>query len=112
MPQPLTRIRHAAPAALEAVGRMGAELLRAHYAFDRERFMRAGADAEEGYASFLGSRLGERDDLVLVAERDGAVIGYLYAGIEPRSWKELRERAGFVHDLFVDAAYRSQGVAE
>ena len=49
--------------------------------------------------------------MVLVAERDGAVIGYVYAGLEPQSWKELREPAGFVHDVAVDPSGRRDGVA-
>lgn len=32
--------------------------------------------------------------MVLVAERDAAILGYAYAGIEPLSWKELRDEAG------------------
>lgn len=107
-----TTIRRATDADLAAVGRMGALLLRVHYEFDRDRFMRPGADAEHGYARFLGSQLGARDALVLVAERDAHIVGYLYAAIEPPSWKELRERAGFVHDVFVDEGHRSAGIAD
>ena len=32
-------------------------------------------------------------------------------GIEPRSWKELREEAGFIHDVLVDEARRGEGIA-
>lgn len=105
-------IRRAAPADVEAVGRLGALLLRAHYDFDPQRFMRPGEDAAEGYAWFLGTQLDDPDGLVLVAERAEQVIGYLYAGIEPRSWKELREEAGFVHDVLVIDEHRGAGVAE
>ena len=38
-------------------------------------------------------------------------VGYVYAGIEPFSWKELREAAGFVHDIVVDQSARRTGVA-
>ena len=31
--------------------------------------------------------------------------------IEPASWKELRERCGYVHDVLVDPEARRQGVA-
>ena len=41
-------------------------------------------DPEAGYAWFLGTQLGQSDVAVLVAERAGAVIGYVYAGIEPQ----------------------------
>ncbi len=35
----------------------------------------------------------------------------MYAGLEPHSWKELREAAGFVHDVAVEAGGRRSGVA-
>ena len=108
----MTVIRPATPADLPAVGRLGAQLLRVHHEFDHERFMRAGPGAETGYAAFLGAQLEDPSAIVLVAERDGTVVGYLYAGIEPRSWKELRERAGFIHDVLVDEGSRRGGVAD
>jgi ribosomal protein S18 acetylase RimI-like enzyme len=106
------QIRRATAEDIEPIARFGAMLLRVHYDFDPARFMEPGADAEAGYAWFLSTQLKRKDSLVLVAERDGRVVGYLYAGIEPRNWKELRERAGFVHDVLVDPAARGQGIAE
>ena len=47
---------------------------------------------------------------MLVAERAGAVVGYVYAGIEPFSWKEL-PAAGFVHDVVVEPRRGGRGVA-
>jgi len=49
--------------------------------------------------------------VVLVAQTDEDVIGYVYAGLEPRSWKELREACGFIHDVAVAEAGRRLGVA-
>jgi GNAT superfamily N-acetyltransferase len=49
---------------------------------------------------------------VLVAVHDGEVRGYLYAAVEPRSWKELRDRAGFIHDILVDEPSRRFGIAD
>ena len=103
-------IRPARRADLPEVGRMGALLLRQHHAFDADRFMAPGPDPEAGYAWFLGTQLEEEDVLLLVAEDAGRVVGYLYAAVEPRSWKELREEAGFVHDVVVDEAFRGLGV--
>ena len=48
----------------------------------------------------------------MVAEVDGVVAGYVYAGIEPLSWKELRDEAGFVHDLLVEEAFRHSGAGQ
>jgi ribosomal protein S18 acetylase RimI-like enzyme len=104
-------IRRAARPDLPALGRLGAALLREHHAFDSHRFMTPGASPEEGYAWFLGTQLDEQEVTVLVAERAGDVLGYVYAGIEPQSWKELREEAGFIHDVVVDERARGTGVA-
>jgi GNAT superfamily N-acetyltransferase len=102
-------IRPAEARDLPVLGRLGAALMRTHYAFDRARFLSPDAGAEEGYAAFLGSQLHASDAVVMVAEIDGAVAGYVYAGIEPLSWKELRDEAGFVHDLLVADEARNSG---
>ena len=104
-------IRRATEADADALGRLGALLLRAHHAFDPLRFMAPGKNPEAGYGWFLSSQLGDEDVAVFVAERDGAVIGYVYAGLEPRSWKELREACGFIHDVAVREDGRRTGVA-
>ena len=76
--------------------------------------MSPGDDPEAGYAWFLQSQLTADDVVVLVAERveDGGVVGYVYAGLEPLSWKELRDAAGFIHDVAVDPSARRSGVAQ
>jgi ribosomal protein S18 acetylase RimI-like enzyme len=86
-------------------------LMRAHYAFDPLRFLSPGDSPEAAYAWFLGSQLTEDDAVVFVAEQAGAVVGYVYAGIEPLSWKELRDEAGFIHDIAVDEHARREGIA-
>lgn len=106
------KIRNAERRDLEPLGRLGAMLMRAHYAFDPQRFLAAGEGAERGYASFLGGLLHSDDDRVLVAEIDGSVVGYVYAGLEPMSWKELRGPAGFIHDVAVTEEARRRGVAQ
>jgi ribosomal protein S18 acetylase RimI-like enzyme len=70
-----------------------------------------GSHPEEGYAWFLGTQLREDDVVVFVAERNSSIVGYVYAGLEPQSWKELREACGFVHDIVVDEGGRRAGVA-
>jgi GNAT superfamily N-acetyltransferase len=104
-------IRPATPADLPALGRLGALLMRAHYDFDPKRFMDPGTDPAEGYAWFLGRQLKDNDVVVYVAEQDDDVIGYVYAGIEPISWKELRDECGFIHDVVVDERGRRTGTA-
>jgi ribosomal protein S18 acetylase RimI-like enzyme len=96
---------------LDALGRLGASLMRSHYAYDPQRFMAPGPHPDHGYGRFLGSLLDQPDAAIFVAEKDGVVIGYVYAGLEPVSWRELRDAAGFVHDLIVDEPHRQKGVA-
>jgi GNAT superfamily N-acetyltransferase len=109
-PPPLV-IRRATAADAPALGRLGALLMRTHYDFDPLRFLSPGDDPESGYGSFLRSQLRDEDVAVFVAERDGAVIGYVYAGLEPLSWKELRDACGFIHDVVVAEAGRRGGAA-
>src|SRR4051812_5693941 len=104
-------IRRATRADMPAVGRLGAELIEVHHAFDPQRFMAPRGDAAGGYAWFLGSELDNAQAVVLVAERDGDLVGYAYAGLEPQSWKELRDPAGFIHDVVVVEQARQEGIA-
>lgn len=103
-------IRRAEPRDVSAVGRFGAALVRAHHAFDSRRFLAPGPRVEEEYAHFLGTQLADEDVAIFVAERGGAIVGYVYAGLEPRSWKELRDVAGFIHDVVVDPGARGVGI--
>jgi ribosomal protein S18 acetylase RimI-like enzyme len=107
---PTAIIRRAEPADLPVLGRLGAQLLRTHFEFDPKRFMAPGEDPEAGYAWFLGTQLRSGDVAVFVAERDDDVVGYVYAGIEPQSWKELREQCGYIHDIIVDQRARGAGI--
>jgi GNAT superfamily N-acetyltransferase len=104
------RIRPATEADIPSLGRLGASLMRLHYDFDRQRFLAPSSNSEEGYGWFLGSQLQDAEAVVFVAERAGVVVGYVYAALEPLSWKELRDAAGFIHDVVVDEAHRAGGI--
>lgn len=103
-------IRRAVPEDVPSLGQLGALLVRAHHAFDAQRFIAPTTDTPQGYGEFLGSQLAEPDVLVFVAttQADG-VIGYLYAGIEGHDWMSLRGPAGVLHDMVVDPAHRGHG---
>lgn len=103
-------IRPATRDDMRAVGRLGALLVRLHHDFDPQRFMAATAGTERGYGSFLGTQLAEPDVIVLVAERDGEVVGYTYAGMEGVDYMSLRGPAGVLYDIVVDPAYRDHGI--
>ena len=49
--------------------------------------------------------------MIFVAEQEGEMVGYVYAGLEPISWKELRDACGFIHDVVVEEGNRRAGTA-
>ncbi|HEY4639730.1 MAG TPA: GNAT family N-acetyltransferase [Thermoanaerobaculia bacterium] len=104
-------IRRAEGRDVDVLGRLGAMLMQTHYGFDSRRFLAPREGSEHGYAAFLGHMLDSPDDAIFVAEEDGEVVGYVYAGLEPLSWKELRGPAGFVHDVAVLEDARRSGIA-
>jgi ribosomal protein S18 acetylase RimI-like enzyme len=101
-------VRAARDADTPVLGRMGAALARLHHAWDRQRFMLPD-DIEEGYRWWLGRELANPDAIVLVAERDGAVVGYAYGRLEERDWNALLDACGGFHDLWVDEPARRTG---
>ena len=105
-------IRRAERKDATVLGKLGAALMQTHFAFDRDRFLAPGEGSEAGYARFLASQLTDDKSIVLVAERDGVIIGYAYAAIEPLSWKDLRDECGWIHDLLVADEARRSGVGE
>jgi len=101
-------IRPATASDQEALGRFGGALMRQHHAADPRRFIQV-EHPEAGYGRFLVSRISEPNSLVMVAERSGAVIGYVFADVESTNWMELRGPCGVVQDIYVDEAARHQG---
>ena len=102
-------IRTATRADIDALGRLGALLMTVHYDFDRRRFLEPTEGSAEGYGDYLVSQLDDKDSVIFVAELDGKVVGYCYCVIEPLSWKELRDVAGFISDLALDPRARRLG---
>jgi GNAT superfamily N-acetyltransferase len=108
-PTDVIALRRAESRDIPALSRLGASLMRIHHGFNERRFMSPGENPEAGYGAYLGSQLDNPDMLVLVADRGGDIVGYVWAAIEPESYKELRERAGFIHDILVTDDVRGGG---
>ena len=103
-------IRPATAADLPSLGRLGALLVGVHHDFDAKRFIAPSRGTPSGYASFLGSQLGNADATVLVAEGNARVIGYAYATVEDYDYMSLRGPAGVLQDIIVDPACRGRGI--
>ncbi len=107
----MINIRRASESDLVTLGRFGASLMRQHHSSDSRRFVLTDRP-EDGYGRFLVSQLANPDSLVLVAERGNEVLGYVFADIEPTSWRDLRGPCGFIHDVYVHESARRQGTGE
>ena len=94
------------------LGRLGTLLVEEHHEFDSLRFIAPHADTPALYGHFLVSHIGSNDRAVLVAERDGVVIGYVFFGMEGFDYMVLRGPAGAIYDLVVDPEHRRQGVGK
>ena len=103
-------VRTATPTDLAAIGKLAALLVRTHHDFDPQRFIAATSGTENAYGAFLGTQVAEPNIIILVAERDGKVLGYTYAGVEGNDYMSLRGPAGVLYDIVVDTAHRRQGV--
>jgi ribosomal protein S18 acetylase RimI-like enzyme len=103
-------IRNAESADQAALGELGALLVREHHDFDKLRFIAPLPELPRRYGEFLLKQAQRADMLVLVADLDGAVVGYVYAGMEGTDYMALRGPAGALYDLVVDPAQRRRRV--
>lgn len=103
-------LRPATPEDRVALGAMAGKLVRLHHAFDPLRFFVV-EPIEEGYGKWLARQSQSQEAVVLVAEREGRIVGYTYATLEERNWNDLRDACGKLHDIWVEDDARRGGVA-
>jgi ribosomal protein S18 acetylase RimI-like enzyme len=104
------RVRTMTTGDLGPVGLLARQLVRQHHQFDPDRFFLT-PDVEVGYRRWFTSQLGRPGVVLLVAELDQQVAGYLYASLEERDWAMLLDDHGALHDVYVDERFRRRGVA-
>src|SRR5258708_29015892 len=92
-------VRPAAPVDRAALGHLGALLVAEHYQFDPQRFIAPVPNLAERYGEFLITQSLRPEMAVLVAERDGVVVGYAFAGMEGDEYIALRGPRGVGYDL-------------
>ncbi|MCY4062312.1 MAG: GNAT family N-acetyltransferase [Chloroflexi bacterium] len=105
-------IRLAEAADAESIGHLWAEMVAYHAALDPETFRPAERGAER-YARGILDRLRDADARVLVAEIDGAVVGYVngvVADITTELFIPLR--CGLLADIYLQAAFRRRGLGK
>jgi len=92
------------------LGRLGTILVVEHHEFDPQRFIAPIPDLPKRYGEFLISQSGRPDKIVLVAEKEGEVVGYAYGGVEGNDYMVLRGPAGELYDVVVDPGHRREGI--
>lgn len=106
----MTVIRDMTQADLDAASLLAEQLVQLHHGWDRTRFFIT-ADVAKGYRWWFEKNLGDREVLLLVAELEGQVAGYLYGSLEDRDWAKLLDAHGAIHDVFVAPPFRKRGIA-
>jgi ribosomal protein S18 acetylase RimI-like enzyme len=94
------------------IGELGELLVRTHHAFNPSRFIHPDRLPGDLYTSRVQAEVARGHAVVHVAEMDGRIVGYVFAGLEPESWKELRHEAGYIHDIVVDQDYRNRRIGD
>ena len=103
-------IRRSTTADAPAIGKLGALLMEMHHAMDPARFLPVTSQTADRYGEWVASQMANPDVVVLVAEREGQIIGYAYGGMEGIDYMALRGPAGVLYDIVVDPAARDTGV--
>src|SRR3954447_7809940 len=103
-------VRRARRSDITSLGRLGAVMVRTHFEFDPKRFLPVTPQTERGYGSFLVSQMDEPNAVVLVADRGGDILGYVYGSVEGYDYMSLRGPAGVLNDIVVDPDHRGRGI--
>ena len=103
-------VRAMTKADLARVGELAGALVRLHHGWDTRRFFLVDG-VEEGYRWFFSRELGKPGVVLLVAEVEGVIAGYVYGSLEERDWAKLLDAHGAIHDVYVADTHRRGGVA-
>ena len=107
-------IRPATAADVPDVLPMVARIVRFHEELDRPRYF-ARAQPQEMYRNWLTRRADDDRSVFLVAESNPGpppeLVGFLIATTESEIPIYELQEYGFIHDLWVDEAYRNEGTA-
>jgi ribosomal protein S18 acetylase RimI-like enzyme len=103
-------IRPATPADVPSVLPMVEQIVALHARWDPAKYAPL-PDVPGMYRAWLAARARDPRSVFLVAERDGTVVGFLVSTIEREIPIYKVEAYAFIHDLWVEPAYRNEGVA-
>ena len=103
-------IRAARVEDVEAVLPLVEKIAALHESWDEARFG-ARPGVSDMYAGWLRHHAEGDESVFLVAEREGQIVAFLIATTEFNIPIYRVEQYGFIHDLWVEEAYRNEGIA-
>lgn len=103
-------IRLATQEDTKRIGELWLEMVNYHQQFDDTMFQ-ASEQGAKVYQDSVESRLNDSETRVLVAEKNGEVVGYVLGMlVSINAAMFVREQSGFLADIYVAEAYRRQGI--
>ncbi|KXA89483.1 hypothetical protein AKJ57_05270 [candidate division MSBL1 archaeon SCGC-AAA259A05] len=78
----------------------------------KRRWMELTEDASEKSRSHFKNQIEQDDNLVLLAEKDNEIIGYIVASLEERPPIFKKRKLGKLNELFVNQDYRNEGLGK
>ncbi len=106
-------IRKAEKKDIESIIQLLDDLERAHIVLDLSETERAfvqRAQDVKGIIKFGLEKALNKDHLLLVAESDGNIVGYLKAEIEKRSLTKLHDKKLYIRHIIILKQYRNKGI--
>lgn len=105
----MIRIRKARAADVPRIARGQKEMNRFHSRFDKSYYAPSPAAARE-FKSYLGRKIKDPDFLILVAEEDGKLLGYVLAWVKRRPPLYKKSRLGYLSNIYVQESHRRSGL--
>jgi ribosomal protein S18 acetylase RimI-like enzyme len=107
----MATIRKGRTGDVERLVELWKELIDHHRDFDRG-YSNFVPDVEEVQAKFYGKVIRSRRSVMLVAEDDGAIVGFLFGSIASRPPVFKIQKHAFIGDLLVSRKYRRKGIGK
>jgi GNAT superfamily N-acetyltransferase len=103
-------VRRATREDAESIAKFAVALFELHVEWDATRFTQIAT--REGAEWFYGDRTESSNAAVIVAELEGAVIGFAFMQFEPTLYAELAVKVLWLHDIYVEPEHRHSNAGE
>ena len=102
-------VRNAVEADLDRVAELWAEMIELHHGLD-ERFWRRKPDGNEIFRQWMAEAVGDEKCVLVVAEVDGAVAGFIHGNLVNAPPPVEEKISGNITDVSVGFDYRGKGI--